>query len=258
METPDLLALCLAVLPPVTPQSFWYSWVLAPETLLPVLALFLLPWLLPSWRRAANPSERRYWLLGCCLLAVALVSPLCRLAATLAWAHMLQHLILIILAPLPLALGLRSWPRFQWGRYREALASLSTLLLAGTIWISHAPGIYESALINEAVHLAVLAALAGSALLFWSAALAAPSLRAMSMVFVTIVHSGLLGALLTFSSRLWYPVFGAGPQIWGLTPMEDQQLAGLIMWVPMGVILAAIGLWLWLSDLLLSDEPSHQ
>ena len=215
---------------------------------------------MPSLRRGASGAEQRYWLLGCGLLAVALVSPLCRLAATIAWAHMVQHLILIILAPLPLALGLRSRIRswFQQGRHRESLASLSTLLLGGAIWISHAPGIYEAALINEAIHLAVLAALVGSALLFWSSALAAPSLRAMSMVFVTILHSGLLGALLTFSSRLWYPVFGAGPQIWGLTPMEDQQLAGLIMWVPMGLILAAVGLWLWLSDLLLRDEPSHQ
>lgn len=253
METPDLLALCLAILPPVTPQTFWHAWVLAPETLLPVLGLFLLPWLLPSLRRA-DRADRLLWQLGCLLLAVALVSPLCRLAATLAWAHMVQHLILIILAPLPMALGLRSLLR-RW-RHREGLASLATLLLAGAIWGSHAPVIYEAALTNEAVHLAVLGVLLASALLFWISAIKAPSLRAMSMVFVTILHSGLLGALLTFSTRLWYPVFGAGPLVWGVTPMEDQQLAGLIMWVPMGLILAIIGLWLWLGDLLLNDETA--
>ena len=257
METPDLLALCLAVLPPVTPQSFWYSWVLAPETLLPVLALFLLPWLLP-WLlpsfRAAGRADQRYWQLGCILLVVALVSPLCRLAATLAWAHMVQHLILIILAPLPMALGLR--PLLRRRHYREGLASFATLLLAGAIWVSHAPVVYEAALSSKGLHLAVLAWLFASALLFWVSAVSAPSLRAMSMVFVTILHSGLLGALLTFSTRLWYPVFGAGPQLWGLTPMEDQQLAGLIMWVPMGLILAVIGLWLWLGELLLNDETS--
>ncbi|HLS68529.1 MAG TPA: cytochrome c oxidase assembly protein [Kiloniellales bacterium] len=255
MERPDLLALCLAVLPPVTPQNLWQSWVFAPETLAPLLLLSCLPWVLPAFRRSAG-VDRSYWILGCSFLALALVSPLCRLAATLAWAHMVQHLILILLAPLALALGLR--PLLAGRRLPASLVSLATLFLGAAIWLSHLPWLYERALQQEILHLALLAGLLGSALLFWLTALSAPALRAMGMVFVTIVHSGLLGALLTFSDRLWYPVFGVGPGLWGLTPMEDQQLAGLIMWVPMGLILAAIGLWLWLNDLLWSDEPARQ
>lgn len=269
MEWPHLLELCLAVLPPITPQTFWRSWVLAPETLLPLLLLFSLPWLLPrlqihinglpsGWFRLtairSKDLDRTYWLLGCAFLAIALVSPLCRLAAALAWAHMLQHLILVVLAPLALALGLR--PPLEARRSGAGITSFATLLLAAAIWLSHLPWLYERALQQEMLHLALLAGLLASALLFWLTALAAPAIHGMTMIFATILHSGLLGALLTFSKRLWYPVFGIGPGLWGLTPMEDQQLAGLIMWVPMGLILAASGLWLWLNDLLWSDEHS--
>lgn len=238
MNPYDLFALCLAVLPAVTPAGIWGAWVLAPETLLPLLALTALPWLL---RRDPRPArgERAAWLLGCGLLALALVSPLCRLAATLASAQMVQHLILVLLAPAamaPLLLRLRAWPRLR--------PTAATLLFGALLWLAHAPPVYQAGLTQPAVHLLLLAASLGAALLFWSAALAAEPFRGLGMVFATMLHSGLLGALLTFSAGLWYPVFGAGPLAWGLTPLEDQQLAGLIMWVPMGIALLVAGLWL--------------
>jgi cytochrome c oxidase assembly factor CtaG len=68
-------------------------------------------------------------------------------------------------------------------------------------------------------------------------------------LFTTAVHTSLLGALLTFSSRLWYPIYSSSTAAWGLTPLEDQQLAGVIMWVPAGLAyviatLAIAGSWL--------------
>lgn len=236
MGSSELLALCLATLPALLPEGFWRAWVLAPETLLPLLVLLALPWL-PVRGGLPSRGERVAWLLGCGLLALALVSPLCRLAATLASAQMAQHLILILLAPAamaPLLLRHRAWPRLR--------PAVATLLFGATLWLAHAPAVYQAALTHPGVHLLLLAASLAVALLFWTAVLAAEPFRGLGMVFATMLHSGLLGALLTFSTALWYPVFGAGPTAWGLTPLEDQQLAGLIMWVPMGVVLLVAGL----------------
>jgi cytochrome c oxidase assembly factor CtaG len=68
-------------------------------------------------------------------------------------------------------------------------------------------------------------------------------------LFTTSLHTSLLGALLTFSSRVWYPAYASSTAVWGLTPLEDQQLAGLIMWVPAGLAylaatLVILGSWL--------------
>jgi cytochrome c2 len=70
-------------------------------------------------------------------------------------------------------------------------------------------------------------------------------------LFTTAVHTGLLGALLTFSTRLWYPLYAPATAAWGLTPLEDQQLAGLIMWIPGGLayVIAALALLAsWLKE----------
>jgi cytochrome c oxidase assembly factor CtaG len=70
-------------------------------------------------------------------------------------------------------------------------------------------------------------------------------------VFTTSIHSGLLGALLTFSRSVWYPSYVGLTTSWGLTPLEDQQLGGLIMWIPAGVLYAIAGLALfagWLRE----------
>jgi cytochrome c oxidase assembly factor CtaG len=70
-------------------------------------------------------------------------------------------------------------------------------------------------------------------------------------LFVTAVHTGLLGALLAFSPTLWYPVYALTARAWGLTPLEDQQLAGLVMWIPASVsyLVGALALFAaWLRE----------
>jgi hypothetical protein len=96
----------------------------------------------------------------------------------------------------------------------------------------------------------------GTALLFWWALLHGREGRlgrpaAVIYLFTTAGHTSLLGALLTFSPRLWYPLYDSTTAPWGLTPLEDQQLAGVIMWVPAGLsyLFAALGLAAtWLRD----------
>jgi putative membrane protein len=84
-------------------------------------------------------------------------------------------------------------------------------------------------------------------------------------IFTTAVHSGALGALLTFADTVWYPIYSGRTEAWGLSPLEDQQLGGLIMWVPAGMVYVVIGLWLfakWLQEserrVLLSSAASTE
>ena len=65
---------------------------------------------------------------------------------------------------------------------------------------------------------------------------------AFAYVFTTALHTSVLGALITFTGRLWYPIYAGRTAPWHLSPMEDQQLGGLIMWIPCGVVFVIVGL----------------
>jgi putative membrane protein len=70
-------------------------------------------------------------------------------------------------------------------------------------------------------------------------------------LFTTAVHTSILGALLTFAPHVWYSAYSTRTQAWGLTPLEDQQIGGLIMWVPAALVYLAAGLALfsaWLNE----------
>jgi cytochrome c oxidase assembly factor CtaG len=239
----------------------WSSWSLAPETLgTLVFAVCLygaIAFAHPAFRyRGGRWRDAGLFMAGIALLAVAWVSPLCRMAATLAWAHMLQHLILVALAPPLLVLGASpviDALRRPASSHRSAIAfahpAIAGVLYGASIWFWHVPALYQAALLGIGAHLAMYGSLLGAGLLFWASIVAAVRRQGrgvgMSVVvlLVTMVHTGLLGALLTFSRNLWYPLMAPGALSWGVTPLEDQQLAGLIMWVPMGAIylLAALG-----------------
>ena len=278
----SLLSLCLASRPPTGPGDLWTSWSLAPEVVLPLLlAVGLYGQGLMALRRRAGSAAVRPWRTVCfaagwLALVVALVSPLCRMAATLASVHMIQHVILVAIAP-PLLVLAKPTATIAYGlpqRWREVLARwtegrpvgstrrwLSTTTIAGflygaAIWLWHAPLLYQAALLSEALHLLMYAVLIGAGLLFWRSLIAAawqePDRHggALLSALATTIHTGLLGALLTFAPTPWYPLLAARTVVWGLTPLEDQQLAGLIMWVPMGSIylVSSIGLMaVWLN-----------
>jgi putative membrane protein len=117
------------------------------------------------------------------------------------------------------------------------------------VWVWHAPVLYQATLGSELVHTLQHASFLVTALLFWWALLRGHEGRvgrpaSVIYLFTTAMHTSLLGALLTFSERLWYPLYDESTSAWGLTPLEDQQLAGLIMWVPAGLVylIAALAL----------------
>jgi putative membrane protein len=214
------------------------------------------------------------------LLALATLSPLHWLSERLFTAHMLEHSILmVVVAPLfvlarPLAAvvwGLPAGARSRINAVRAsrpiatALSFLSGPLTATTLhalalWGWHLPALYQLALRSDAVHRLQHLSFLASALLFWWVLLQGRSQQGEDRLrdgvgflclFVTSLHSGLLGALITLSRRLWYPAQTVLSEDWGLSPLEDQQLAGLVMWVPMGVIYAAAALYVaarWLKS----------
>jgi putative membrane protein len=203
---------------------------------------------------------------GWIVLVISLVSPLHSLGSALFSAHMAQHeLMMVLAAPLlvagrPLVPALWSLPAggrlwLQRLLHSRALASvwrsvsrpLVAFVLHGVaIWIWHVPAFYDSAVNSKIAHTAQHASFLITALLFWWTILPASSTRrnatSLFSLFGTALHTGLLGALLTFSGASWYPAYQASTGPWGLSALEDQQLGGLIMWIPGGLTYLVVAL----------------
>jgi putative membrane protein len=233
--------------------------------------------LLPKSVQGRAQLRRRalYFCIGWVALLVALVSPLDALGSSLFSAHMLQHeLMMIVAAPL-LVLG-RPFGPWTWALpapWRRSTATvthhwlvkavwgaltyplLAWLLHAIVLWLWHAPLLFEAALHSNSIHTWQHVSFLGSALLFWWAVLGDGSARpgrghAMLYIFTTMAHTGALGALLTWSDLVWYPSYIGTGEAFGLAALEDQQLGGLIMWVPGGLAYLIAGLALaasWLA-----------
>jgi putative membrane protein len=172
---------------------------------------------------------------GLALLGVAFVSPLCAMTAGLFSARSAHHLLIVfgaapLLAPLlaPLRLG------------RVGLLPAFALSVA-VFWLWHVPAAYAWALSSDSAYWLGQAALLGSAMLLWHAL--ARSSHAAPVAFLvligTIMQMGLLGAILTFAPKAFYAPHFLTTQQYGLSPLEDQQLAGLLMWIgslPLSVV----------------------
>lgn len=231
-------------------------------------------------RHISKLRQACFWA-GWTLTVLALVSPLHAWSQSLFFAHMIQHellmvgaaLLLVLSRPLvPVLWGLPMEWRRELGGYSKVVTAwkfwrlatarpVAFLLHAAAIWIWHAPRLFEAALVNGGIHAAQHLSFFGSALLFWQS-LFPDSVRrndgvGVLYVFATAIHTSLLGVFLTFASGPWYPSYTVTTAAWGLTPLEDQQLGGLIMWIPGGVIyllvcLLLARLWIRQSDLLVT------
>jgi cytochrome c oxidase assembly factor CtaG len=275
---------------PVAPGSLWSQWTFEPAT----VALITAAALLYSVGRArlcrrrgprvGTTSRAVAFYAGLALLAVALLSPIHALGETLFSAHMVQHLLLIFgVAPLlvlgtPLLPALVALPpavRRDLGalRHRSLLRMTRRALMyplvvwalhALALWSWHLPAPYRIALDNPGLHVLEHSSFLLTAIAFWSLVIETRRRRrlahplAILFVFTTALHSGALGALLAFASRPLYPLHTHGARAWGLTPLADQQLAGLVMWVPSGafylVTMAAL-LFAWLRELERAHPP---
>ncbi|HEV3469479.1 MAG TPA: cytochrome c oxidase assembly protein [Pyrinomonadaceae bacterium] len=233
------------------------------------------------WRSAEAGRGLRRWEAWCfaggwAALFVALVSPLHPLGEVLFSAHMTQHEVLMLVAapllvlgrpvvaflwalPVPWARRVGGWGRAGWfqGAWRGMTNPLAAWAVhAVALWVWHAPALFEATLSSDLVHTAQHVSFLGSALLFWWALVHGPRGlmgygAAVLYLFTTSVHSGVLGALITFTRTVLYPAYAATTPQWGLTAIEDQQLGGLIMWVPAALVYIAAGLALcagWMRE----------
>jgi cytochrome c oxidase assembly factor CtaG len=244
------------------------------------------------WRKGAlghglRPWEPLCFAAGWLTIVVAQVSPLAWLSEQLFSAHMTQHeLLMLIAAPLlvlgrPLVVMLWALPangRRRAGTlvqqplvarpWRVVTAPIVVWTLHGAaLWLWHLPAWYEGALTNDNVHLAQHACFLGTAALFWWTIVHGRYGRvgygmAVLYVFTTMLHSGVLGALFTFAPRAIYPAYARTAPAWNMTAVEDQQLAGLIMWIPFGLVFLVVGLalfaaWMGESDRRLTLGRAH-
>lgn len=169
-------------------------------------------------------SERRGAALLCwAALAAAFVSPLCALGSALFSARAVHHLLLIgVAAP---AAAMAWWPvRASLGPW--AALVLSTLML----WGWHLPVAYDAALANVLLYWVMQASLFATAWLFWGAVAVAPPAGAAASVAGGAAQMGMLGAILTFAPRPLYLSHLDTTLAFGMGPLADQQLAGLLMW----------------------------
>jgi cytochrome c oxidase assembly factor CtaG len=219
--------------------------------------------------RAASPLA-----LGIGIAAAAVLPPFHELSEELFSVHMVQHeLLMTVAAPLivlgrPIVVALWMLPR----RWRTPIARFAKrpvvrrlagaitapivawLLHGLAIWLWHAPALFESAVHSDLVHAAQHVSFLGTGIIFWWAVLQPRrrSQRGVSvlLLFTTAVHTGVLGALITFARTPWYADY-TRPGLFGLSPLTDQQLAGMIMWIPgsVGYLVAALfTVRRWLAD----------
>jgi putative membrane protein len=259
------------------------SWAFEPWVIIPLaLSLWLYLSGLQNLSRATHRGilkwETASYFAGWLALVIALVSPLHPWGQVLFSAHMTQHEILMLVAaplmvlgrpmlvfakalPSGCARGIAAFSNHScWSRLWRAITQPFTawLIHALALWLWHIPSWFERTLRSEFIHALQHVSFLGTALLFWWAVmhgrkrLAGYGLAVLYM-FTTALHSGLLGALLTFTRTLWYPAYATTAPAWGLTGIEDQQLGGLIMWIPAGAVYIIAGLaffagWLRESD----------
>jgi cytochrome c oxidase assembly factor CtaG/cytochrome c2 len=195
--------------------------------------------------------------LGVASLAIALLPPLHHLSEERFAAHMVQHeLLMALAAPLlvagyPLAAIARRLPRrtqrglarADWRRELEHLWHLLTrpgiafTLQAVAIWAWHVPALFNASVTHPAVHALQHASFFGTAILFWASVLrphrGGEGVAVMSL-FLTSLHTTILGALIALAGRPWYGAYAGGAEAHGFSLLADQQLGGYIMWMPGG------------------------
>ncbi|MDK1490785.1 cytochrome c oxidase assembly protein [Sinorhizobium sp. 7-81] len=230
------------------------------------------------WRRRSGSgrgftaSSGLVWWAGWLVLVAALVSPLHFIGEHLFALHMIEHeLVMAVSAPLFVLarpVGVLFWglPRTIRRLIRRAMkeevvqaawdwltrGAVATLLHGAAIWAWHAPVLFDATLEDVTLHRLQHLSFFMTALLFWWSMLWRSDRGVAAWhLFLTMLHTSALGALIALAPRVVYPVQTQTAPEWGLTQLEDQQLAGMLMWMPGGIVYggaALVLLALWISN----------
>jgi putative membrane protein len=190
------------------------------------------------WLVTQSRPQRTFTLAGWVIAALALMSPLCALSVALFSARVGQHMLLALMAAPLIALGL---PAGNQARSETGLW-ISTVSFCVTLWFWHMPRPYDATFTSVSVYWCMHATLFGSAVWLWRELLHHPrqcTAQALIAGALTSMQMGMLGAMLSLSGRALFRWHLITSWSWGLTPLEDQQLGGVLMWVP------GIALFLW-------------
>lgn len=260
----------------VRPEDAWSAWNLAELFVLGAIAVGLFTAGRRTRRHHVSPWRLRCTLIALAVVAAAIASPLDGLAGALASAHMVQHVLLILVAapllvagapvfaslaaaarPSRVALARVARKPLVKGVGRFALSAVVAWLVhAAALWAWHSAALYDAALRYDPVHALEHLTFIGTAMLFWNVVLArrrarrVPAPAAVLVVFTMGLQSVFLSALLTFAPTPWYEGYAVSARVWGLDPLTDQQLAGLVMWIPAGFVYFGIAVGLltrWLQ-----------
>lgn len=168
--------------------------------------------------------RRVFGLAAMAVLAISFVSPLCALSSALFSARTVHHVLLVGVAA----------PLLAWAAPKTSDRGLvvATVVQAVLLWAWHAPGLYAAALSNDGIYWLMQISLLASAVWFWTKVRTASAPAAVAALLAAMLAMGLLGAVLTFAGQAVYAPHFYTTLAWGMTPLEDQQAAGLIMWAP--------------------------
>lgn len=260
------------------PHAAALGWTLDPWMLVPLAVAGMLygAGAVVLWRRRGAGRSRQSWRAACyaggwLALAGALASPLHALGEQLFTAHMIEHEV-VMAAAAPLLVLARPGGTLLWALPRSLRHSIgralrgpiaraawrwltrpltATALHGVAIWAWHAPALFDAALADVSLHrLQHLSFLITALLFWWSLVRRAGHGAGVWHLFATMIHTSVLGALIALAPRVLYGAQTLQAPAWGLTPLEDQQLAGIVMWVPAGTVYAGAALAfaaLWIS-----------
>ena len=246
--------------------------------LLAAAAVYTRGWWVLSSRMPVRFGKGRLaaFLGGLAVIAVALASPLDTLAGGRLSAHMVQHQLLMMLAPpllwlgapvAPMLLGLPRWLRrpvaagfaSRVGRTTADLIAhpaFGWIAFAVAFWAWHTPRLYELALRSHAWHHLEHACFFATAMVFWRPVILAwparspwPRWTMIPYLLLADLQNTVLAAILTFSDRVIYPAYATIPRAGAISALDDQSMAGVIMWVPGSLVFLFAAVWLAMASM---------
>ncbi|MBV9311088.1 MAG: cytochrome c oxidase assembly protein [Solirubrobacterales bacterium] len=256
------------------------TWSFEPAVLLSVVALALL--YAKGWRLARVGREPHrpgigrlaLFLTGLLAILVALVSPIDRLGQQLMLMHMVQHILLLDIAPILLILGLSKVLLRPVTRRLHAIEQRAGYLAhpvfavaayAGFMWLWHIPAMYDAALRDSNVHALEHVCFAAAGALYWWHLLSPIRSRMrlggmgpIAYMVSTKVLVGILGIALAFAPSAIYPFYAHHPHYWGLSPREDQNMAGLLMALEQSVVMGIALVALFVQMLAESEREAQR